>query len=224
MPRPRPPDRFDRLIAVATPLFVRAGVRRVQMDEVARALGVAKGTLYLYVEGKEALFDACLRAAWAAHPPPPPALPIPTPSEADTLAFVREVAAYEARLDAFDAPSSGDRGEVDAMLGTLYDLLDRNGMLLRLVAGSAVDWPELGALWYEQTRDALVGRVARWIAAREGMLRPDLDPRATARLVAETATWFAVHRRWDPRPEPITDALARDTALTALRRALLEDE
>ena len=33
------------------------------MDEVARQLGVSKGSLYLYVESKEALFDLCVRYA-----------------------------------------------------------------------------------------------------------------------------------------------------------------
>ncbi|MEQ1505459.1 MAG: helix-turn-helix domain-containing protein [Myxococcota bacterium] len=216
MARSRPPDRFAALIAVATVSFVRAGVRRVQMDELARGLGVAKGTLYLYVESKEALFDACLR--WARDPQPPATLPVPTPSEADTLGFVRRVAATEARLATLDTPDT----PIDDVLAELYDRLDRNGTLLKLIAGSAVDWPELGAVWYAETRDAVIGRVERWIAG-EPRLRAGLEPRSTARLVVETATWFAVHRRWDPgSDDPIPDAIARETALTALHHVLTE--
>lgn len=223
MARTRPPDRLSSLVAAATPLFVRAGVRRVQMDEIARAVGVAKGTLYLYVESKEALFDACLRQARPGAPALPETLPLPDPDEGSTLAFVQQVAREESVLPWLDQPSTGDRAEVDTMLADLYRMLERNGTLLRLVAGSAVDWPELGGLWYRETRDPVVGRLGRWIVAREPLLRPGLDPSATARLVAETATWFAVHRRWDPRPGELDDDLARTTALSALHHVLLED-
>lgn len=228
MPRPRTPDRLASIVAAAIPPFVRAGIRRVQMDEVAKALGVGKGTLYLYVSSKEALFDACLRSAAPASGDevlPDGAGPLPTPTEADTLGFVRETARRECRLPALDAPPAEDEAGVavqaDRMLAELYAMLERNGTLLRLVAGSAVDWPELGALWYGETRDPVVRRIGQWIAAREGRLRADLDPGATARLVAETATWFAVHRRWDPRPDLLSDEDARRTALSALHHVLL---
>ena len=45
------------------------GFMAANLDDVAQKAGVAKGTLYLYVESKEALFDACLR--WARDPQPP---------------------------------------------------------------------------------------------------------------------------------------------------------
>jgi AcrR family transcriptional regulator len=51
------------LIEVATQTFVARGYRLTQMSDVAEALGVAKGTLYGYVESKEALFDAAVRLA-----------------------------------------------------------------------------------------------------------------------------------------------------------------
>src|SRR5262245_49728001 len=61
------------------------------MADVAEGLGVAKGTLYLCVESKEALFDAVLRCADAPRPIPlPRVLPIPTPAAGRTLRYVRE--------------------------------------------------------------------------------------------------------------------------------------
>src|SRR5688572_13892640 len=150
MARPRPPDRYAALIAAATQVFVRAGgVRRAQIDEVARALGVAKGTVYLYVEGKEALFDQALRHA--------------------------------------DGPAPAVRPE-------LYDGLARTHTRLTLAARSAVDWPELGEVWFERVRGGLVARLADWVAhgVASGRMRRDLHPLATGRLVAETVTWFAV--------------------------------
>ena len=81
MARTIPADRFDQLIDTATQVFIEQGYRRTQMADIAEAMGVAKGTLYLYVESKEALFDLTCR--WADAPRPllrPTVLPVPTPA------------------------------------------------------------------------------------------------------------------------------------------------
>jgi AcrR family transcriptional regulator len=77
MARPIPEGRFSQLIEVATKTYVARGYRLTQMPDVADALGVAKVTLYGYVESKEALFDAAVR--FADNPSSDPGkLPIPT--------------------------------------------------------------------------------------------------------------------------------------------------
>jgi len=50
----------DTIVEAADSLFVRFGYRRTSMDDIAREIGVAKGTLYLYFTSKEALFRAVL--------------------------------------------------------------------------------------------------------------------------------------------------------------------
>lgn len=225
MARHRSPDRLPNLVRAATAVFIRAGgVRRAQVDDVARELGVAKGTVYLYVAGKEALFDLALRRADQPDDLPwPEALPLPNPGPEETLAFVGAVAAEQAAFPALAAAVGPPRpGERDEVLAELYDTLARNRTRLKLVATSAVDWPELGALWFGRTRGRLVSRLAAWIADRSdrSALAPGLHPLATARLLAETATWFAVHRHWDPLPDGLDDALVRATTLSALARVL----
>lgn len=54
-PKPRRSDPAP-LLRAARALFVRYGVRRTSMDDVAREAGVAKGTLYLAFDSKDALF------------------------------------------------------------------------------------------------------------------------------------------------------------------------
>ena len=68
MARSIPEDRLERLVDVATQVFIEQGYARTQMADVAAALGVAKGTLYGYVESKEALFDVVARYADASQP------------------------------------------------------------------------------------------------------------------------------------------------------------
>jgi len=48
MARTVPDDRLARLVECATQVFIEQGYRRTQMADVAKALGVAKGTLYHY--------------------------------------------------------------------------------------------------------------------------------------------------------------------------------
>ena len=89
MARSIPDDRLAKLIECGMQVFIERGYRRTQMADVADALGVAKGTLYLYVESKEALFDCVVR--YADHRERielPDSLPVPTPRPSETLARV----------------------------------------------------------------------------------------------------------------------------------------
>jgi Bacterial regulatory proteins, tetR family len=70
MVRRTPEHRFQDLLDAATRVFIAQGYRRTQVADVAEAMRVAKGTVYLYVESKEALFDAALRYADAPGPVP----------------------------------------------------------------------------------------------------------------------------------------------------------
>ena len=49
-------EKRTRILDAAQSLFIRYGVKRTSIDEVARAADIAKGTLYLYYESKEMLF------------------------------------------------------------------------------------------------------------------------------------------------------------------------
>jgi AcrR family transcriptional regulator len=46
------------ILGAAVRLFTQFGYRRTAMDDIAREAGVAKGTLYLYFDGKAAVFRA----------------------------------------------------------------------------------------------------------------------------------------------------------------------
>lgn len=47
--------------AAALALFVEKGFAATRLDEIAARAGVSKGTLYLYFDSKEALFEAAIR-------------------------------------------------------------------------------------------------------------------------------------------------------------------
>lgn len=61
-PDTTPDDTPARILEAAVGVFSRYGYRRTSIDDVAREAGVAKGTIYLYHQSKEALFQAVGRA------------------------------------------------------------------------------------------------------------------------------------------------------------------
>ena len=56
MVRPRSPEFVPRMLAAAARVFARTGLKQARMTDIAREMGVAHGSLYNYVESKEALF------------------------------------------------------------------------------------------------------------------------------------------------------------------------
>jgi AcrR family transcriptional regulator len=232
MARPIPPDRLDRLVDAATRVFVEQGYRRTQMADVADALGVAKGTVYLYVESKEALFDLVVRAADAPRPLRSPAnLPLRTPKRGATLRYLREQLAAGGELPALAAalarkrPTDGG-AELREIVGQIYDVLARHRHGIKLVDRSARDQPELAALWFEGSRSGLVGLLARYLRTRiaQRVLRPVPDVEAAGRLIVETLAFWAVHRHWDSHPQRIADDVAKATATTFIVNALAKED
>jgi len=59
--RRRKEARPSEIIDAALALFVEKGFAATRLDEVARRAGVAKGTLYLYFESKEILFQSVVK-------------------------------------------------------------------------------------------------------------------------------------------------------------------
>lgn len=47
---------YDKLREEGEQLFVQHGLRKVTVDELSRATGIAKGTFYHFYESKEHLF------------------------------------------------------------------------------------------------------------------------------------------------------------------------
>ena len=231
MARSIPEDRLERLVDVATQVFIEQGYARTQMADVAAALGVAKGTLYGYVESKEALFDVVARYADASQPFAKwPALPVPTPKPGATVKYVRERLAEHAAPPVLAKALAqrrvvSIRAEMEGIVRDLYDLVAQNRRGIKLLDRSARDYPELAALWFEGGRGGLIGLLAQYIddRMRRKLLRTFPDAAVAARLVIETVVFWAVHRHWDPHPQPVDDAVAKDTVVRFVVNALVKE-
>lgn len=231
MARVIPAERFSELVRAATRVFISLGYHRTQMADVAAAMGVAKGTLYVYVESKAALFELCARYCDEPGPiPRPEPLPYPTPAEGALRAMLAERMQRESSLGALERALGRTRGrdlraELSGILGEVFDAMHRNRSILRLVDRCGGDHPELPTLLQRQVREGLQRDLARYfeLRARGRQLRAIADPFLSARVVIETLMTWAVHIHWDPAPQPFDPKRARDTVIGFALAGLLHD-
>lgn len=191
-------------------MFVAHGYARAQMDDVADALGVAKGTVYGYVSSKEALF--ALAVAFGDRLEELPShdrLPLdledlPRPAEVVAERLAGEVGGM--RLVAVaQSPGADALAEVEEVARDLLVRLGRNRVAIKLVDTCAADFPELAELWFGGGRwaqvDLLTGYLRR--QAEAGRLELAGDVAVIARTVIELCAMWAVHMPWDPAPRPL---------------------
>ncbi len=170
MARPRDPDFLNRLAHAGMRVFARKGLKRARMSDVALVLGVSQGTLYNYVESKEALFY--LLVDWGMRDEPlqlPEVLPIAAPPKEEVLARLEVQIAERLQLTRLDAallreePEGSARRELTTVLEELYDLLAATREPAAVIERSAMDSPELFALFFMNVRRSVFARVSAWI-------------------------------------------------------------
>src|SRR3981081_4591323 len=83
---PRPKARLEDIVESATRIFSEKGYRRTLITDVASDLGLAPGTIYTYVESKDALFHLVVERA-AGLATTPASLPIPSPDPGETAKY-----------------------------------------------------------------------------------------------------------------------------------------
>lgn len=222
--------RLDELLRAAIRVFSRCGYRRTQMADVAREMGVSAGTVYNYVESKEALFHLLVERGFAVEATAPPAFPVPTPPPGATLELLRRRLIDELRVPAIDAALARRRvvdvrAELEEVVRELYQVVASNRDGIVLLERSAVEWPELAALFYQGMRREYLGRIEQYLRARVagGHLRRIPDVKAAARLVNETIAWMAMHRHGDVDSVDVSDASAEATTVDMLVHALVKE-
>ena len=231
MARSIPPDRLRQLIDVATGIFISQGYRRTQMADVAEALGVAKGTLYGYVESKAALFDLAIRYADGHEPlPDTTELPVETPSPGATVARLENRIATEAaglRLAQVAAtqPACDAATELREVLVDLYQRANRNRFAIKLADRCASDHPDLADVWFGRGRWAQHELLMHYMRTRidAGYLRPVPSVPVAARTALETVAFWSVHRYWDPSPQSIEEDAVQDAVVDLLVHSLIQE-
>ncbi len=152
----RRPYDIDSLTDVALRVFAERGYDGASMDDVARAAGITKASIYHHVSGKEALLERglgrALDALFAILDEPPA-------REGRALARLRHI--------------------VTRVAATTLHLLPELTVLFRVHGTSR---SEREAVERRRRFDRLVTEIIAQ-AQREGDVRPELDPRLAARLI-----------------------------------------
>ena len=167
MERPQTQKRWERrkearpaeIVAAALQLFSDRGFAATRLEDVATVAGVSKGTVYLYFESKEQLFEAVVREAV-------------TPN----------IARAEALVDAFEGPTPD---LLRALFAFLAEVLETpiTGVM-KLIVSESGNFPQLARMYaYLVLRRAfaLMRRILERGVTR-GEFRP-LDVEATIPLV-----------------------------------------
>ena len=118
--------RPDELVEAALDLFVERGFAATRLEDVAQRAGVSKGTMYLYFDSKESLFQAVVRRAL-----------VPTLVEGEAL-----LASHQG--------SSAD------LLGTLIRRwwerigVSKGSGILKLVIGESANFPDITRIYHQE--------------------------------------------------------------------------
>ena len=179
------------------------------------------------MEGKDALFHLVLRRGFGERPgEQPPELPVTEASVEVTsnwvarrLDFVSDFPELEAAFAR--AQPSDPRGELEAVVGELYDVLVRVRVGVDVLERSIEDVPQLARI-FAGVRRELFARYQRYLNQRagEGSLRVE-HPHAVAHLLVELCSWAARRRPHDPEATQISDAVARQVVCRFTTHALL---
>jgi AcrR family transcriptional regulator len=140
----------------AREVFMSAGFDAGSMNDIARAAGVSKGTLYAYFESKVALFEALIREDRAHQPERSCMFPPDEPDPAKALAiYGRALVAHvtesdaltQARVVAFAAAKFPRLGQTFYEAGPLFGVLKLKDRLDAYVAAGtlAIDDTTLAA-------------------------------------------------------------------------------
>ena len=112
--------------------------------------------------------------------------------------------------------------ELEALVRAFYDGAQSRRSAADLLERSALDLPDLAALWFGEVRKAHFERLARYIRQRmdQGQFKQLPDAAVAARIVIETVVFFARHRHRDPF-EKLDDEATRETVVRFVLGALV---
>jgi len=182
----RPAEILDAALKV----FAAKGFAAARMEDIARAAGVTKGTIYLYFENKEAVFKSLVRAEIGG-----------------ALAMVT------ANISAMEGPVSA---LLRMMLTTMAGLLIESDKVAipKIVIAESANFPWLAEFYRFEVIEHGLGLMTALVqrGIDTGEFRSDLAPQHIARLIIAPALFSAIWRvtfgHLDPEPYDFRGLLA----------------
>lgn len=122
----RPDARPDEILDAALQVFGAQGFSGARLEDIARAAGVSKGTLYLYFDSKEEMFRAMIRA--------------------------RIVSVLEEGERELLTAEGSTRTKLELLMRRIWAVVGDPSMarIIKLVHGELNNFPELARFYYEE--------------------------------------------------------------------------
>jgi AcrR family transcriptional regulator len=225
-------QKLTDIAAAALAVFTRDGFAAAQVADIAREAGLSVGTLYLYADSKQALFELALRSAApeadASRDSDLSALPLRARGMEATAALLDGTIHQRARWPVLkaalraSAPRDVD-SEIAAIVGELFDVLSRGRAMIFLLDRCAWELPWLRDIYLERMRGPYFSDLARYVKRRGKMPRlgGGKYPAAMSRAVVEMVAWMAMHHARDPGAVQFDHAAARRACIAVACGGLL---
>lgn len=177
----RPDARPEEILDAALEVFGAQGFAGARLEDIARAAGVSKGTLYLYFESKEEMFRAMIRA--------------------------RIVSVLEEGERELQQAEGSTRMKLELLMRRIWAVVGDPKMarIIKLVHGELNNFPELAHFYYEEVilrvRALGLGVLTQGVAA--GEVRPEqaqFAARAMPSLLVMGSKWLHFFAPLDPLP------------------------
>jgi AcrR family transcriptional regulator len=227
MPRIPARQRLSEIARVATEHFGRLGYRATKTADVAAKAGMSTGSLFTYVESKEALFHLVFLHWFEMSSERLPDLPVATPGPGETLGVI-EAGLAHIQMPCMRAALAEEQPadvaqELREIVEERYALIERYWPLIAVIERCSVEMPELEAAWFGLARAATFEELGTYLKRRmaEGMLRTMPDAEVAARVVTESLSWFAWHRHEGRDSALYDDEAAKRTVVAFICAALL---
>jgi AcrR family transcriptional regulator len=199
------------------------------MADVAAMAGMSSGSLFTYVESKEALFHLVFVHWFDKSAERLPILPVATPAPGETLRVI-EVGLQEVQMPRMRAALAENEpadvaSELRDIVEERYALIAHYWPLVAVIERCAVEMPELEAAWFGLARAGALEELGSYLERRmtEGLLRTMPDAEVAARVVTESVTWFAWHGRQGRDACLYNDEVARRTVVEFICAALVPE-
>ncbi len=193
MARGRDPNRIDDIALAAAEAFIEFGYFRAKIHQIADRAKVGPGTVYLYAQDKESLFELVLLRALESPLAANPILPYRKTHPRSRRQLIddclKEVAQFPQLWVASQRRNITE--SVQEFTGILLELsawIRRYRSLILLTERNRVDWPDLAELFQKVIWSDLHHRLTAYLATRmrTGHLAPIGDPAAVARYALDS--------------------------------------
>jgi AcrR family transcriptional regulator len=203
------------------------GLKQTQMSDIAKRLGISVGTLYLYVENKEALLALASTLLLTPENLEDTSLPYKSVPREQLAQLFIEVASEWARwptLNQAIKDKSTDLETFRAIGFELYDLIAAHRHAIWFLDQLAAELPEIAPIHLNNVRGRTISDLTSLlIASGQSSINPD-GLALMARVSLEQISWSAMHRHragLDAQPTGnLTEDDIRDLAIHAFSSTL----